>query len=357
MDILGKTKIDLVESINKYLKEDIISVDDIVYPPNSEMGDLSLPIFKISKKLGKSPSEIGLEFMSNIFHEQISIFDSVLTVGAYLNFKLDKEKLSTNILGEILKQKEEYGRKDFQEDEKIMLEFSNINTHKEYHLGHLRNISYGDSVSRVLKANGKNSIPVSYVNDFGIHVAKTIWAFSEFYKDEELPENKGEFLGRVYARASKESENNKIAEGIIKGTMKKIESRKGEEYNLWKETREWSIEQFDKIYKELDVEFVKKYYESEFIDDGLKIVQDLIDKNILKKSEGAVIADLEEYDLGILVVLRSDGTATYPVADIPLAQAKFKDFDLEESVYVVDNAQSLYLTRLVLVVKNAPKAI
>ena len=271
---------------------------------------------------------------------------SVLTVGAYLNFKLDREKLSTNILGEILKEKGDYGRKEFRENEKIMLEFSNVNTHKEYHLGHLRNISYGDSVSRILKAKGKNSISVSYVNDFGIHVAKTVWALSEFYKDEELSENKGEFLGRVYARATKESKDNKIAEGIIKGTMKKIESREGLEYDLWKKTREWSIEQFDKIYKELDVEFVKKYYESEFIDEGLGMVQDLINKNILKKSEGAVIADLEEYGLGVLVVLRSDGTATYPVADIPLAQAKFEDFNLEESVYIVDNAQSLYLKQL-----------
>ena len=125
MDILEKTKIDLVKAINDYLKEDIISVDDIVYPPNSEMGDLSLPTFKISKKLGKSSGEIGLEFMSNIFHKQVSILDSVLTVGAYLNFKLDREKLSTNILGEILKEKGDYGRKEFRENEKIMLEFSN----------------------------------------------------------------------------------------------------------------------------------------------------------------------------------------------------------------------------------------
>ncbi len=348
MDILKKIKFDLVEVINEYLKEEILEMGDIIYPPNSDMGDLSLPMFKISKKIGKNPNELGSEFVTNfdILKKHVNILSSVSMVGAYLNFKLDKEKLNREVLKNILKHKENYGLKTLNKKEKIMIEFSNVNTHKEYHLGHLRNISYGDSVSRVLKAGGKNSISVSYVNDFGIHTAKTIWALSEFYRDEKLPENKGEFLGRVYARATKESKDNKLAEGIIKGIMKKIESRKGEEYNLWKKTRKWSIEQFDKIYKELDVEFVKKYYESELIDEGLEIVQDLINKNILKKSEGAVIADLEEYGLGVLVVLRSDGTATYPVADIPLARAKFKDFDLEESIYVVDNAQSLYLKQL-----------
>jgi len=346
MNILEKIKIDLIKLVNKYFKEEIFNLEDIVYPPNFEMGDLSIPMFKISKKLGKSPGEVGRELITNVFNKKIKGLSSAITVGAYLNFKLDKKYLSQNILEETRDRGDNFGFKDVVEKKGIMLEFSNVNTHKEYHLGHLRNISYGDSVSRVLRANGKNSIPVSYVNDFGIHTAKTIWAFMEFYKDEKLPENKGEFLGQVYTRATKESEDNKIAEGIIKGIMKKIESREGREYELWQETREWSIEQFDKIYKELDIKFIKKYYESEFIDEGLKLVNTLLEKNILEKSEGAVIANLKKYDLGVLVVLRSDGTATYPVADIPLAQAKFKDFDLEESVYVVDNAQSLYLKQL-----------
>jgi arginyl-tRNA synthetase len=348
MNILEKIKIDLAKAINEYLKEKVVSADDIVYPPNLEMGDLSLPMFKIVKRLGKNPNELASEFISefNNLKKKINILNSVLSAGAYLNFKLDKKLLVEKVLEDIFAHKKNYGFKTVNKKEKIMVEFSNVNTHKEYHLGHLRNISYGDSVNRILKANGKNSIPVSYVNDFGIHTAKTLWAFLEFYKDTDLPEDKGEFLGEVYARASKEAKDNKIAQPMIEGIMKKIESRKGSEYELWQKTREWSIEKFDQIYEELGVKFIKKYYESELIDEGFKMLKDLMKKNILKKSEGAVIADLEEYGLGVLVVLRSDGTATYPVADIPLASAKFKDYKLEESVYVVDEAQSLYFKQL-----------
>ncbi|MCK5319911.1 arginine--tRNA ligase, partial [Candidatus Parcubacteria bacterium] len=208
-------------------------------------------------------------------------------------------------------------------------------------------------------------IPVSYVNDFGIHIAKTVWGLIKFYLDKKQSddiykdlkkfskyENKGALLGEIYVRANKKIEENKTAKQLVEVIMKKIESRTGKEYELWKITREWSIEQFAKIYKELGVEFEKIYYESEFIYQGQKLVKELLQKNILKKSQGAVIADLEKYDLGVLVVLRSDGTATYPVADIPLAMQKFKEYNPDASIYVVDKRQALYFKQLFHILKS-----
>jgi arginyl-tRNA synthetase len=342
MYYIEKIKFAAAEEINKALGEELVSASDLIYPPNAEMGDLSLPLFKIAKKTGKNPAQIAGELVSI----KIKTISGLSAAGPYLNFKFNVQDLGAGVIGEILELKNEYGKNNSGQGRKIMIEYSNANTHKEYHIGHLRNICYGDAVSRVLAANGNESIPVSYINDFGIHVAKTLWAYLEFYKDEELPENKGEFLGRVYVRASMESKDNKVAKQMIELIMKKIESCAGSEYDLWRTTRHWSIEQFDKIYNELGVEFKATYHESEVIDEGREIVEDMKKKGILNESQGALIADLEEYKLGVLMFLRSDGTALYPVADTALAKRKAEEFSPDESVYVTDIRQDLHFRQL-----------
>ncbi|MBL7058780.1 arginine--tRNA ligase, partial [Patescibacteria group bacterium] len=120
----------------------------------------------------------------------------------------------------------------------------------------------------------------------------------------------------------------------------------GEEFKLWQKTRKWSIKQFDEIYKELNINFKETFYESDFIEKGIKQIKELKDKKILIESENAIIADLNEYNLGVLVIMRSDGTALYPTADIPLAIYKLTKFKLDKSIIVVDVRQSLYFKQL-----------
>src|SRR3989338_669396 len=128
--------------------------------------------------------------------------------------------------------------------------------------------------------------------------------------------------------------------------MKQIESRSGAYYKLWRKTRRWSIDGLAKIYKELDVKFTHIFYESEVIEKGLDLAAKLYKKEILTKSQGAIIADLQKYNLGVLVFIRSDGTALYPVADLALAEEKFKKYKIDKSVYVVDVRKSLYFKQL-----------
>jgi len=347
MYTLEKIKKNIAKEINAILNSDVVDIKLISYPPNKEMGDLSLPMFQVAKNQGKNPIDIATDIMSKMSEKKDRLGIATITrSGPYLNFKIKQEFLAKEIIDDIEDKKEKYGENEDGGKKRVMIEFSNVNTHKEYHLGHLRNVCFGDSVSKLVRVNGFTAIPVSYINDFGIHVAKTLWGLNEFFKETEVPENKGEFLGSVYVKSSKESKDNKLAKGMIEGMMKKIESRKGDEYELWQKTREWSIEQFDKVYKELGVEFEHIYYESEYIDKGRTMVPELLKKGILKESQGAIIADLEKYNLGVLVVVRSDGTATYPVADLPLSEAKFKDYKLDKSIYVVDNRQKLYFKQL-----------
>ena len=128
--------------------------------------------------------------------------------------------------------------------------------------------------------------------------------------------------------------------------MKEIERRTGENYELWQTTRKWSIDYFAAIYKELGIKFREIFYENDVIDNGLKLVEELKEKKILRLSDGAIIADLEAYGLGVLPIIRTDGTALYPVADLSLASEKFKKYNLSKSIYVVDVRQSLYFKQL-----------
>lgn len=339
-----KIKKETAELVKKYFPSLEISESDFVFPPNPEFGDLSLPCFNFTKALPNSPPEIAKELEERI--KPAGIVGKISAVGPYLNFFLDKRKMARLVLNKILKEKEKFGNSKTGKGKRVMIEFSNANTHKEYHVGHLRNLCYGDAVARLLAATGKKAIPASYINDFGIHVAKTLWAYEKFYKNEKPPENLGYFLGQIYARSTGELEKDPNAKEEVGALMAKIESRRGPEYKLWQETRKWSIEQFAKIYEKMGVSFDKIFYENEVIDEGNKMVDELFRKKFLVKSQGAVIANLEKYNLGVLLFLRSDGTALYPVADLPLAIKKFKKYKLDESIYVVDVRQSLYFEQL-----------
>jgi arginyl-tRNA synthetase len=353
MYTLEKIKRNIADAVNEALKKkDAVEASDLVYPPKPEFGDLSLLCYNIAKLFNKSAVELA-EFLQG----RIKLNDAVIAtkaIGPFLNFTFNKVKLAQGTIEEILKEKNKYGANKSGKHKKVMIEFSNANTHKEYHVGHLRNICYGDAVTKILAANGYKSIPVSYINDFGMHTAKTLWALGKFYKGKTPlnppftrgAESKGYFLGKVYVRASRELENNPGAKEEVGLIMKKIASRMGKEYKLWQKTRKWSIDGLAKIYKELGVKFEHIFYESEQINQGLDMVAKLYAKHFLIKSQGAIIADLQKYNLGVLVILRSDGTALYPAADLPLAEEKFKKYKIDKSIYVVDARQGLYFRQL-----------
>jgi len=329
---------------------DILKLDKTIfsYPPSAELGDLSLACFEAAKAEGKTPAEFAAAAATSLKDNRDlkKYFSDIKAVGPYLNFFIAQEYLAAALIKQIKREKDVYGFNDSGERKQVMIEYSNGNTHKEYHVGHLRNISYGDAVSRLLSANGYEAIPVSYINDFGIHVAKALWNWRNNKKYIDSLEDKGYLLGKCYAEASQLLDDNPEAKFEVGSIMSDIESRSGANYELWQETRQWSLDYFASIYKELGVKFRDVFYESEVIEAGLAMVKDLTSRGIFRLSEGALIADLEKYNLGVLPIIRSDGTALYPVADLALASEKFKKYPLTRSIYVVDVRQSLYFKQL-----------
>jgi arginyl-tRNA synthetase len=334
----------ITSQLSQIIKEKLaleVSNLELIYPVFAKQGDLALACFAVAKLAAKSPVEIA-QVIAESWQAMAGV-SSVKADGPYVNFIIEPLAL--------LKKVEAVAADEGRDDE-IMIEFANVNTHKEFHIGHLRNVAYGQAVTGLLNAVGYKAVPVSYVNDFGIHVAKTIWQLKSQPIEGASTVDRGYQLGQAYVKAVarlNEDESLKLQVGQI---MTEIEERHGENYALWQETRQWSIDYFKAIYHELGLAFADEYYESELIDKGKQLVEELLAKGILVKSRGAVIADLEAEDLGVLVLVREDGTALYPVADLALAMTKFADRKLAQSLYVVDKRQSLYFKQLFAVLKK-----
>jgi len=333
--------IDIKKQLSETLECDPKS---FVYPPSAELGDLSLPMFELAKTKKISPAILAKELAEKF--SNLTGVKEIKAVGPYLNFYLEPVSFVSGVLGDVQKEGPNFGNNSSGNQAGVMIEYSNGNTHKEFHIGHLRNISYGDAIYKILAANGFEAIPVSYINDFGIHTAKTIWNWQNnpAYAESDAP--KGYLLGKCYSEAAQKIDDNPQAKEEVSKIMKEIENRSGAGYKLWQETRQWSIDYFNEVYRDLNIKFVDTFYESDFTETGLKIKDELLSKGILKLSEGAIIADLEKYNLGVLPIIRSDGTALYPVADLALASAKFQKYKLKESIYIVDVRQSLYFSQL-----------
>jgi len=344
MSILTQIKQELATALDQ-------EVQSFSYPPQAELGDLSLACFSLAKKLSRNPVVVAkdLEEQYQARPELKVYIQEIRADGAYVNFFIRPDYLAARLLGEIKIAKPKFGFQPFRAKDSAMIEYSNGNTHKEYHVGHLRNICYGDAVARLLKSAGHKVWSVSYINDFGIHTAKTLWFWKDYLRrigDSAKGLDKGYLLGKCYSAAAQKIEEYDKAKAEVAEVMKAIESRQGKIYKLWQTTRKWSLDYFAKIYKELGINFQATFYESELIDRGLEIVSDLINRGILVRSQGAIVADLEKYNLGVLPIIRSDGTALYPVADLALALTKSRKYKPLESIYVVDLRQGLYFKQL-----------
>ncbi|MBS4072098.1 MAG: arginine--tRNA ligase [Algoriphagus sp.] len=247
--------------------------------------------------------------------------------------------------------------------QKVMVEYSSPNTNKPLHLGHLRNNFLGYSVAEILKANGYEVIKANLVNDRGIHICKSMVAYQHFGKGE-TPESsglKGDHLaGKYYVKFDIEYKN-QIKE-LIAGGQSEEDAKKnapilleaqemlrkweaGDEavVSLWKQMNGWVYAGFDATYRKMGVNFDKFYYESDTYLLGKDIVEEGLAKGVFfKKENGSVWVDLTDEGLDEKLVRRADGTSVYITQDLGTADLKYKDFQIDKSVYVVGNEQDYH---------------
>jgi arginyl-tRNA synthetase len=313
----------------------------IEIPPSSELGDYAFPCFSLAKQLKKSPAQIAQEISKKL---KTKDFEKVEAKGSYINFFLDRKSLAEETLTKVLKEEDKFGQG--KEKAKLMIEFSQANTHKAFHVGHIRGTSIGESLARILEFSGNKVIRANYQGDTGMHVAKWIWCYLNYHKKEKLV-NDESWVASIYVDAVKRLAKDENLQEEVNKVNKKLEEGKDKDLmELWKKTRELSLESFEKIYKELNTHFDKYYFEREVEKAGKEIAKELVKKEIAKVSDEAVIMDLNEFGLSVWVLLRKDGTVLYSSKDLALVERKFKENKLDRCLYVVADEQNLHFQQL-----------
>jgi arginyl-tRNA synthetase len=444
-------------------------------PKSSKLGDLAFPCFTLAKDLRAAPQQIALKLAQHLNSmqapERAAFIKEVRAEGPYLNFFFDLGVIAKDIVPQILD-----GTLTLPEQKKStrrMIEYSQPNTHKAFHVGHLRNATLGDTLTRLSEWCGYSTVPVNYIGDEGTHVAKCLWYFKKHFKGEVPNSNRGEFLGELYTKATlmldlssytaapfpgvtvakvltltahpSESEwmvvaletsqghkqvvtgslglevgelvawakpgakvatrnvtalekkgvqsegmicsfeelglseskdllkldgrdvGDELAEvfrfsdtGLAGGiltqlelwqaevgeVLSSIENKEPQAFQFWQTTREWSLQEFYSIYQWINCRFDHYFFESEFAESGKELVRDYQKKGLFRESEGAVGADLSDFNLGFCILIKRDGNANYATRDLALARKKFEDFGIDTSIYVVDAAQSFHFNQV-----------
>lgn len=316
----------------------------IEIPPSSELGDFAFPCFILAKEFKKSPNMIAEELAKKISSKD---FEKIEAKGGYLNFFVKRGNFAEETIKKVLKEKGKYGSR--KEKGKIMVEFCHANTHKAFHIGHTRNISLGESVSRILEFSGLKVVRTNYQGDIGMHVAKTLWGLLNLkkLKLKEPSTDKGKWLGIVYAKASAMAKDEKI-NAEINTINQKLYAGDKKLVALWKKTRQWSIDYFKKtIYPDFQVKFDRFYFESEVEKKGISIVRELEIKGIAKVSQDAIIMDFEDEGMGVYILLKSDGTPLYSTKDLALAELQNKEYNPDKILHIVASEQNLYFRQLI----------
>jgi len=330
-------KLDIHKILKKHVKVDI---DLIEVPPDPGFGDYALPCFSLTKELKKSPDQIAEDLCKKLSDEKL--FKEISTKGPYLNFFIKDEIISKNTLLQIYKDKKYASSAD---KKTIMVEYSSPNTNKPLHLGHLRNITLGKSLSNILKFRGNKIVQSCLVNDRGIHITKSMLAYQKWGKGE--PDKKSDhFVGDFYVLFNQKSKENPELEKDSHDMLKKWESRDKETLVLWKKMNRWALDGFNETYKKLGIKFDKLYYESDMYDKGKNIVMRGLKDGVFEKDDGAVVARLEKFKMPDKVLVRADGTTIYMTQDIFLGIKKFEDYRLDKSIYVVGSEQNLHFQQL-----------
>jgi len=280
-------------------------------------------------------------------------FSRVEALNGYLNLYFSTSEYSSRVIDDVVKEGGKFGCGD-PKGELIMVEFSQPNTHKAFHVGHLRNVIVGSVMCNILECAGYGVVRANYIGDIGWHVIKWLWNYLNYHNGEAPGGDKTRWMGDIYTEADNRLEDHPEFEPEVRALFSRWDNRDPEIVALWEKTRGWSLEGFEQIYDLLDVNFDRIYYESEVEQPGKALVDDLIRSGVAEdeRPDGPVIIrlddllGLEKEKYRVLVILRSDGTSLYASKDLPLAIQKFQEYDLVRSIYVIDVRQSLYMQQI-----------
>lgn len=321
-------------------KEDVMSMFE--YPPDSSLGDIAFPCFKLSRVLRKAPVVIAKEISESFKSDVVS---KVEAVNGYLNIFVSSEYLIQNVLFKIEEQGDKYGS-DFSGKGKVaVFDYSSPNVAKPFHIGHLGTTVIGHSLKMLHEFVGYDCVGINYLGDWGTQFGKLIVAYN-LWGSEEAVENGGvDELVSLYVKFHNEAEKDETLNQKARDEFTKLEHHDETNIKLWKWFVDISLKEYQKTYKQLGIEFDSYKGESFYTDKMPAQVEKLRKSGLLKIDDGASIVDLADYNMPPCLILKKDGSTLYPTRDIAAAVYRKNEYNFDKCIYVTSAGQSLHFAQ------------
>ena len=318
-------------------------------PKSSDLGDIASPAFSLAKVERKAPQAIAADIAEKIDQ---SAFEKVVATGPYVNFFLDKSKISDQVIKSVIEAGADYGQQDEGHGQNITIDLSSPNIAKPFSVGHLRSTVIGDALSNIFRKMGYNTIKINHLGDWGKQFGLLMVAYKKWGSKEAVEANPIDELLKLYVRINAEIENDPELDEEGRKWFKKLEDGDPEATELWQWFRDESLVEFNRIYKLLGVEFDSLNGEAFYNDKMDEGVQILEDKGLLKESKGASIVELDDVNLPPAMIKKSDGATLYITRDIATAMYRARTYNFVKNIYAVGQEQSNHFRQLKAVLKK-----
>ncbi|WP_302991791.1 arginine--tRNA ligase [uncultured Streptococcus sp.] len=318
-------------------------------PKSSDLGDIAFPAFSLAKVERKAPQAIAADIAEKIDQ---SAFEKVVATGPYVNFFLDKSKISDHVIKSVITAGADYGQQDEGHGQNVTIDLSSPNIAKPFSVGHLRSTVIGDALSNLYRKMGYNTIKINHLGDWGKQFGLLMVAYKKWGSKEAVEANPINELLKLYVRINAEIEQDPELDEEGRKWFKKLEDGDPEATELWQWFRDESLVEFNRIYKLLDVEFDSlngEAFYNDKMDEGGQILED---KGLLKESKGASIVDLDDVNLPPAMIKKSDGATLYITRDIATAMYRARTYNFVKNIYAVGQEQSNHFRQLKAVLKK-----
>lgn len=335
------TKTQIAQAISAVTDMDAAELSSFIEtPPDPNMGDYAFPCFRLAKTMRKAPAAIAAELKDKL------ILPSCVTraevAGGYLNFFEDRTGAAAATILRAINEGERYGSSDEGHGANVCVEFSSINIAKPFHIGHLPTTAIGNSLNRIYKALGYNTIAINHLGDWGTQFGKMIVAYKKWGNGKPIEESTVRELVKLYVRFHEEADKDDSLNDEARAWFRKIELGDEEAVTLWQKMKELTLKEVGEVYKLLGVEF-DSYAGESFYEDKMQAVIDELDaKGLLKTDKGARIVDLSDYNMPPCIIVKSDGATLYATRDLAAAIYRKNTYDFVKSIYVVAYQQNLH---------------
>ncbi|NMD38050.1 MAG: arginine--tRNA ligase [Christensenellaceae bacterium] len=344
--IIYKSLCELYPQVENIPDENTI-LEFIEVPPNKEMGDYAFPCFRLSKALKKSPQLIAEELAKHIVDES----SEAKSLGGYLNFFLQRENFAKKTIEELGKKGENYGASTMGKGKTICLDYSSINIAKRFHIGHLSTTMIGNSLNRIFKFLGYNTVAINHLGDWGTQFGKLIYAYKEWGNKDKLEKDGVDELTDLYVKYHDEAEKDPSLDDKGRAWFKAIEDGDEEALELFDWFKRLTLRDSQVVYDMLDVHFDSYAGESFYNDKMDRVIEELKAKNLLTISDGASVVNLDEYDMPPCLILKKDGASLYATRDIAAVLYRHDTYNFDKCLYVVAYQQDLHFKQVFKVVE------